>query len=198
MLAAIAFTGISRAASYHIEFKPVLNADELAGKRFTVVDFGGEKLYLWNLRYLTERDMEKVEVYRSAARAKTLMAGFKFAGDGRKRLYRFTKKFAKRRVAILADGQLITAPVVWVPVFMGDKVVVTWPGTEKQLWDLAEKVNRQNDGIVTFYIDETVKYNEAAADDWAKFYETFNKYFEAKRKSQAYTMANVDSEAIGG
>ena len=168
------------AAKNSIEFRLVLSQDEIEGKKYTTVKDGSETLYVWQLHYLTESDLEKVEVYRSTANARSLMVGFKFTVDGRKRLYNFTKKYAKRRVAIFADDKLVTAPIIWIPYFMGDKVVVRWPGSQKDLLEFASRVNKR-ETVVSLFIEEQGKYNDIASDEWAKYYERVNSFIEARR-----------------
>lgn len=167
-------------ASCHVEFRPVLSQDELQGKKFDKIECGPGVLYVWGWHYLSERDLEKVEAFRSGTRRGVLMAGFTFNKEGRKRLYKFTKKFAKRQVAIFVEGAFAAVPVVWAPYFMGDRVVVDWPGTKKELLALAGKINRR-DTVISLYIEEQGRYNDIAADAWASAYENCHRYMERKR-----------------
>lgn len=193
LLAITVMVPSAHCAQNHVEFKLVLSKGELEGKSFDVVKLGLEKLYIWRLHYLSDRDLDKVEIKRSATWANAFMIVIKFNKEGRKRLYKFTKKFAKRRVAIFADGKLMTTPIVWIPHFMGDKVVTRWPGSKKDLFDLAHKVNNANPSIGALYIEEQGAYNDAAADEWAKYYSNVNNFIEEKRKSMNADAREIES-----
>ena len=110
------------------------------------------------------------------------MVKFLFSEDGKKHLYRFTKRFSKRRVAILVNGKLTIAPVVWVPVFSGDRVVIPWLGTNKELAMFVDAIAKERQSLISLYADEVVTFNEVAADAWADVFENMNQYIEEKRK----------------
>lgn len=177
-----------------IEFRPVLSEGELQGKTFDLINSGGDSLYVWKLHYLSDHDLDRIDVTQSATKANIFMVVIKFNEDGKKRLYRFTKKFAKRRVAIFVEGKLVTAPVVWIPYFMGDKVVIKWPGSQKDLWAFANKVNSANPGIISLFIEEQGSYNDYAADEWARYYTELNNYIEQRRKRFASDVSITESE----
>ena len=184
MLLATILVGSSAGVANRVEFRLVLAKNELLHRQYDVIQNGPEALYVWKLHYLSDRDLETVEMMRSASKSNLFMIGFKFNKDGRQRLYRFTKKFKKRRVAIFADGKLVTAPLIWVPYFMGERVVVQWPGTERELRSFAYTINKK-ETIISLYIEETGKSNDIAADAWADLYGSLNKYVEKRSRQGA-------------
>ncbi len=144
----------------HIEFRLTLSPDELDGKKYETISIKGDDAHIWKYPYLTERDIKKVRMIRSFSSPDMLLLSLEFNEDGKKKLYRFTKKFADRKAAIFADGKLITCVKIGVPIFTSDVVVVVWPWTEKELKSFIKKVNREAEDRLTRYIEQQEKLNE--------------------------------------
>ena len=185
---------VAQGAPNRVEFRPVLSEAELGGKAYDVVTSGDETLYVWKLRYLGDNDLDKVDIRQSATKGGEFIIVIKFNKEGKKRLYKFTKKFAKRRVAIFVEGKLVTVPLVWIPHFMGDKVVAKWPGNRKDLFAFASKINNANPSIASLYIEEQANYNDAAAEEWGNYYTGLNRYIEEQRKRFAESSATTEAD----
>lgn len=176
------FSAAAIAGGDKIEFRPVLSQNELGDKRFDAVQNSGEIIYVWRLNYIADSDIEKIEILRSVNASRRLFVGFIFNDEGKKRLCYFSKKFEKKRLAIFAEGSFINTVPVAPPEFLGNKIIVRWPGTEPELRSLVLKVNKKPQGIMALYIEEQGKYNDVAAQAWAEAYGNINKYVEAKNK----------------
>ncbi len=176
------FSAAAIAGGNKIEFKPVLSQDELAGKRVDAVRNSSEIIYVWRLSYLADADIKNIEMFRSVNAPARLLLGIAFNEEGRNRLYHFSKKFGKRRLAVFAEGKFVSFVPAEPPVFLGNKVLVLWPGTEPDLRSLVFKVNKKPQGIASLYIEEQGKYNDIAADAWAEVYGNMNKYAEARSR----------------
>lgn len=179
------FSSASIAGGNNIEFRPVLSQDELGGKKFDAVRSSGENIYVWRLNYLADSDIKNIEMLRSVNLSRQLFVGVVFNDDGKKRLYHFSKKFGKRRLAVFAEDNFLSTIPAEPPVFLGDKVIVRWPGTETELRSFVFKVNKKPQGIASLYIEEQGKYNDTAADAWAEAYGNMNRYVEAKSRQFA-------------
>lgn len=189
-----AFAQTANPGPTNVAFKLVLSPSELAGKSFETVKAGNETLHIWNLNYLSDRDVGKTELIRTVGPDNQLMVSFVFNEEGKKKLYRFTKKYAKKRVAIFADSKLIGAPVVWLPNFMGERIVLRWPWSEKELRRFVSKMNTKPQTVIQLYIEEQGKYNDIAADSWGNMYTRMNNYFEARRRQTNADRSVVDAE----
>lgn len=176
----------------NVAFRPVLSKDDLEGKRFDPVRDGDETVYVWRLRYLADRDIKKVDVFQSAAAKGRLLVGFTVNDDGAKRLRYFTRKFGMRHLVIFADGKLIGMIPAVPPNFVGDKIVVKWPGTENELRAFATRMNKAPPGMLALYIEEIGKYNDVASDAWASAYEDINRFIEDKREDAVMGKALVE------
>jgi hypothetical protein len=179
-------------AGNSVAFRPALSKDDLDGKRFDLISDGGGTVYVWRLKYIADRDIKNVDIFHSAADKRRLLVGFTINEDGAKRLRYFTKKFGVRRLVIFADGRLVGMIPAVPPAFLGDKIVVRWPGTEKELRSFAGKMNAQPPGILSLYIEEIGRYNDVAVDAWVSAYEDVNKFIEAKREESKTGKALVE------
>ena len=178
-LAASTVLGDANQVEFRLIFLPAEtgkgNVESLAG--------GSEPFNAHKLPYLADRDIEKIEIFRSANVRGRLIASFIFNENGRKRLYRLTKVHGSGQIGIFMRGTLmITAPVL-PPMFLGEKVVVRWPGTEAELRELAAMVNHKpSSDVLALYIEEQGRYNDIAADSWADTYTAIGRYLEAKNR----------------
>jgi hypothetical protein len=196
ILAVISVSSLSFAGNI-IEFRLVLVPDESGSMEFDIVKDGADSVYAQKLPYLADRDIDSVEIFRSASAARQLLVGFKFNETGRKRIYNLTKRFAGRRIAIFADGRYMMSSSVISPVFFKEMAVIRWPGTEAELRKFAAELNKKPPGIIALYIEEQGKYNDVAADAWAEAYLSVNKFIEEKR-GQAVEARGIVEEAGGG
>jgi hypothetical protein len=176
------FVCFAAGAMNTVEFKLVLAPTEKEGTVVDTVKKGPGYVYVHKLPYLADRDIDRVEMFRSANTRGRLLVGFIFNESGKKRLYRLVKKYGTRRIAIFDEGRLIVSSSVLPPEFLGDRVVVRWPGTEDELRHFVLKVSRKPPGLFSLYIEEQGKYNDVAADAWAEAYMNVNKYITAKAK----------------
>lgn len=173
-----------------IEFRLNLTQADLSGKAYDTIQYGTGTINVWRLPYLTERDIEKVRMLRSISSPDTLLLSFEFNEDGKRRLYRFTKRFAKRKVGIFANGRLVANVEIAIPIFTGQMVVVTWPWSEKELKDFVKKVNTEAEGRLSGYLIEQQKINEAIHAKLTDVLNQFNKYMdgtseEVKKRPEA-------------
>jgi len=175
----------------NIEFRLLLSPNELSKKSFDTVKTGAKSIHVWKMRYLSDIDIEQVEIFRSTSSTK-LMVCFKFNEQGRKRLYRLTKKFQNRWIAIFTQGKLLTILPISIPVFMGDRVIVNWSGTDPELRELARRIEKRRETLLALYAEEQAKYNDIATDAWAVAYERVNNYFEQKRQEYVATVIDVE------
>jgi tRNA(adenine34) deaminase len=176
------FAALAIAGGNNIEFRPVLSQGELGGKSFDAIRNSGEIIYVWRLSYLADSDVKNVEMFRSVNVSRQFFVGVASNDEGKNRLRHFGKKFGKRRLAVFAEGNFLSTIPAEPPVFLGDKVIVRWPGTESELRSFVFKINKKPQGIASLYIEEQGKYNDVAADAWAEVYGNMNKYCEAKNR----------------
>jgi len=174
-----------------IEFRLILSPDELSGKSFDTLQTGSKRIHIWKMRHLSDTDIEQVEIFRSTSSA-NLMACFKFNEQGRKRLYRLTKRFQNRWMAIFTQGKLLTILPISIPVFMGERVIVNWSGTEPELQELAKRIEKKKETLLALYAEEQARYNDVATEAWAVAYQRVNNYFERKRQEYAATVIDVE------
>jgi hypothetical protein len=163
-----------------ISFRPVLYKAELDGKRYDVFTLAGSTGYVWKMRYLCERDIAKAEAFRSAGSG-ALLAAFTLNADGAKRLRHFTRKFGSRHLAVFVGKRLMGSIPAMPPSFIGDRIVIKWPGTEKGLRELVVGINRKPPGVIALYIEEQGRYNDTAADAWAELYLEVNRRIDSDR-----------------
>jgi hypothetical protein len=178
----------------NVAFRPLLVKGELEGKKFDTLANGDNPIFIWKLRYICERDISKAEMFSSATNRGRLLVGFTLNEDGAKRLRHFTKKFGARHLAIFAGKMFINTIPAIPPTFIGNKIVVRWPGTEKDLRELVININRKPPSVIALYIEEQGKYNEYAADAWANLYTEINDKIREDRRKHAEAMA-IASEA---
>ena len=195
LLCVISASSLSWAANL-VEIRLVLLPAEMEKEGFDVAKNGVDSVYVHKLPYLADRDIDKVEMFRSANEPGRLLVGFKFNETGKKRLYNFTKRFGQRRVAIFTEGRYVMSSSVISPVFLGGVVVIRWPGTESELRKFAFEMNKKPAGIISLYLEEQGKYNDVAADAWAETYANVNKYIEEKRAQAGGDRSLV--EEVGG
>lgn len=174
------FSSDALSVSNNVAFRPLINKNDLDGKKFDIVNNGDGEVYIWKLRYLADRDIEKVDIYRSASAPDRLLVGFTINQDGAKRLRHFTNRFGIRRLAIFADGRLLDMIPPVAPSFLGDRIVVRWPGSENELRRFALRINRKPPGMMALYIEEVGKYNDVAVEAWASAYTEANKFIEER------------------
>jgi hypothetical protein len=166
--------------SNYVAFRPLIAPDDLEGKKFDSITVSRGVIYVWKMRYIAERDIERIDIYRSAQDTARLLVGFKISADGAKRLRHFTAKFGPRHLAIFVDGRLLDMIPPAPPSFLGDRIVVRWPGTEKELRLFASRMNKKPPGMFALYIEEMGRYNDVAADAWASAYADVNRFIEEK------------------
>lgn len=149
------------------------------------------------LPYLADRDIEAVDIIVSlhTNNPNRFILRLKFNENGRRRLYRLTKLYRARKVAIFINGKLLLVTPVLPAVFIGDKVVIEWSRTENELRSVAAALNKKTPDIIELYVEETGKYNERASDSWADTYAAVNKYFEEKREEWAQDRNLVEESA---
>jgi hypothetical protein len=179
-------------SSNRVAFRPLVSDDDLEGKRTDTFPHNDGVVYIWKLRYLSDRDIDRVDIFRSATAANRLLVSFTINPDGAKRLRHFTNKFGMRRLAVFADGRLLDMIPPVPPAFLGDRIVVRWPGTERELRLFATNVNKRPPGIMALYIDEIGRYNGVAAEAWARAYEGFNRFVENGWANSKLDRAIVD------
>lgn len=197
LLCAIMFLYIvsssAAASENNIRFRPILSENELEGKKFDCIHSDGELICAWRLSYLTDRDIASAEMLRSATKADRLFLGLIFNKEGEKRLYHYVMKFGKRRLAIFAGGKVLLVVPATPPVFLGNKVIVPWRGTNRELRDFVFKVNKKPQSVISLYIEEQAQYNDVAAEAWADAYENVNKYMEGRRSQNVKEKALVEA-----
>ena len=176
----LCIAGMAPADPDHVQFKIVLLPGEEAVHNFDAVEIAGDTLYVWKFPYLADRDIERVDMLQSVSVRGRIFAAFNFNEHGKNRLYRLAKMYGSRRVVISADENILATTLILPPAFLGERVIVAWPGTESELRKLLLNVNKRQPGIITLYIEEQGRYNDVAADSWAEAYGNIVKYFESR------------------
>lgn len=190
----VCVSGMAPAGTDHVAFRLVLLPGEEAVRDFDAMEIAGETLYVWKFPYLADRDLERIDLFQSANVRGRYLVSFVFNEHGRNRLYRLAKLYGSRRVIITADGKLLTTLLILPPAFLGEQVIVAWPGSESELRALALNVNKKQPSLIALYIEEQGKYNDVAADAWAGVYGNIMRYFES-RSSQFNTARDLVDEA---
>lgn len=172
----------SEAAKNMVEFRLLLTPAEAHARGCDTVKIDGNTATICTLPYLADRDIENIEVLASINQNNRYLLRFTFNENGRRRLYRLTKKYRARQVAIIIGEKLVKTTAVLPAVFMGDTVVLKWSGTEKEIRSIARSMNKKLPDIFALYVEEMGKYNDAAADSWADVYTRVNSYVGGKQK----------------
>jgi len=165
----------SHSAVNHIEFRIVLNDEEVGDKDCNTVIDGDRVAHVWKPYFLSDSGIAEIMVFRSAVSPGKMMAGLMLNDQGKKQLSVISKKFSRHRVAIFVNNAFITILPVLPANSSSDMVVIVWPGKEKELCLIASHINKKPESVLTLYIDEIAKYNDVAADEWAKVYERITK-----------------------
>jgi hypothetical protein len=173
----------------NIEFRLVLDDMDMAGRDHDTVINGKEALRILRPYFLSDSDMDEIMILQSAVSPGKVMTGFRFNEQGKKHLAIILNKFPGRRIAIFAGKKFVTVLPVLPSGFSSDMIVITWPGKERELRKIASEINKKPASILTLYIDETAKYNEIAAEEWAKAYDKVasaleEKYREARSRAR--------------
>ena len=178
--------GKASAATSHIEFRLLLESGDMAGKEFDTIVRGAETLNIWKAFFLRDNDIAEALIFKSATVKGRLMAGFSFNDSGKNNLSVITKKFPNHRIAIFADGNFITVlPAQFMHSF-SDVLVIIWPRKEEELRKIVRDINKRPESILSLYIDETVKYNDVAAEEWAKVYQHVSSSLETVNKKKDF------------
>lgn len=164
----------------HITFRLVFNAEEPEAKDSDTVISGNEVLNISKLYFLNDSSIEEVMIFQSGVTPGKVMTGFRFNEQGKKQFSLVLKKFPDHRIAIFASRTLIKVLPPLPADFSSDMIVIPWPGKEKELRWIARKINKKPPNLLTLYMDETVKYNETAADEWANIYRNLISALEDK------------------
>lgn len=165
-----------------VEFRLLLTPEESKGRGCDKVSINGEIVTICTLPYLADRDIEAMEVFASSSERGRYMIRFTFNENGRRRLYRLTKKYRARKIAIFIGNRFMEVTPVLPAIFMGDKVVLRWQGSIKDLRSIAGSMNKKLPDIFALYVEEMGKYNDAAADSWADMYARVNSYVGGRQK----------------
>lgn len=182
-LAFLFFVQPSYGAINHIVFRLVLNEEELATQEYdTIINDNNEVLKVSKLYFLSDPNIDEVMIFKSAVTPDKIMTGLRFNEQGKKQLSLILKKFPNHKIAIFASKTFITTLPALPADFSSDMIVITWPRKEKELRWIAREINRKPPSLLTLYIDETAKYNDRAADQWAKVYENVTAMLEKKRQ----------------
>lgn len=181
------------AAENSVEFKPVLSETETKAALFDVIQKDNETLYVHRLPFLADRDVEEVEIFRSANVPGRLLVGFTFNENGKVRFRLLVKNFRKKRVVVYGAGKLVAVSPVLPPEVSGERVVIGWPGTEEELRAFALGINKKPPGLLALYIEEQGRYNDIAADMWAEIYGTIDRYVASKSKQVTSDRSMVDA-----
>ena len=166
----------------HITFKLVLNKEEPEIKEFDTVISGNEALNVSKFYFLNDASIEEVMIFHSGFTPGKMMTGFRFNEQGKKQFSLILSKFPNHRIAIFASKTLIKVLPPLPADFSSDMIVIPWPGKAKELDWIAREINKKPPSLLTLYIDETAKYNEAAADEWANIYRNLAAALEEKVK----------------
>lgn len=175
-------TCTSYAAIDRITFKLVLNPDDPDIKESDTVIKDGEVLNVSKFFFLNDSCIEEVMIFQSGVTPGKMMTGFRFNGQGKHQFNLILKKFPKHRIAIFAGRTLIKVLPPLPDDFSSDMIVIPWPGKTKELQWIAREINKKPASLLTLYMDETAKYNEAAADEWANIYRNLSTALEQKVK----------------
>jgi len=158
----------------------------MAGKECDTIIRGAETLNIWKAYFLRDNDIAEAFIFRSATVKGRLMAGLSFNESGKNNLSLITKKFPEHRIAVFADGAFVTVlPVQFMESF-SDVLVIIWPRKENELRLIVRDINKKPESIISLYIDETVKYNDVAADQWAKVYQHVSATLEGSNKKRDF------------
>lgn len=169
----------------HIVFKLVLNKGEPEAKECDTVISGNEVLNVSKLYFLNDAGIEEIMIFHSAVTQGSIMTGFRFNEQGKRQLSLILKKFPNHRIAIFASRTLITVLPALPADFSSDMIVIKWPRKEKELRWIAREINKKPASLLTLYIDESAKYNETAADEWANIYRNLTTAIEDKTKERS-------------
>ncbi len=170
----------------HIEFRLVLDQEEMGDKECDTIIKGAEVLNIWKLYFLRDNDINEVMIFRSATIEGRFMAGFNFNETGKTNLSTIMKKFPSHRIAIFANGAFVTVLPAKFMNSLSDILVIIWPRKEEELRVIARDINKKPESILSLYIDETVKYNDVAADEWAKIYQHVTTTLENSNKKRDF------------
>ncbi len=193
ILSLLFFIRDTEASQNTVEFRLLLTPEESKARGCDKVKIDGEAVNICTLPYLADRDIEHMEVFSSMNEPNRYLIRFTFNEHGKRMLYRLTKKYRGRSVAIFVGGKLIETAHVLPAVFMGEKVVIRWSGKERELRKIAEAMNKKLPDILALYAEEIGKYNDAAADSWAGAYMRVNSYIEGRQKQFRRDQALVEA-----
>lgn len=198
ILFALVFTHTAEGSVNILEVRLILTPEESKILGCDKMKDGINVVNVCTLPYLADRDIAQVDIILSLYKSSRhrFILRLKFNENGRRRLYRLTKRYRARRVAIFVNGNLVLTTPVLPAVFIGDKVAIQWTRSEKELRAVAASLNKKTPDIIELYVDETVKYNERAADSWAETYASINRYIEEKRQELFHDRALVEEGAM--
>lgn len=163
-------------------FKLIFIPADMKGQIVDEIKDKPDCVYVHSLPYLADTDVEEVDVLRSANVRGRLLVSFIFNIEGKKKLTTLVKTYGTKRIAIYSDGKLITKVSIVPPSFMGNRIVISWPGTEKELRSFAQKAGHEQPDMLTLYIEETQKYHDTASEAWASAYDNVAKYIQSKNR----------------
>jgi len=164
----------------HITFRLVLNAGEPEAEESDTIISNNEILNISKLYFLNDASIEEVMIFQSGVTPGKIMTGFRFNEQGKKQFSLVLKKFPDHRIAIFAGRTLIKVLPPLPPDFSSDMIVIPWPRKAKELQWIAREINKKPPNLLTLYMDETAKYNETAADEWANIYRNLISALEEK------------------
>ncbi len=167
----------------YVEFRLAMDDKESVGDRECSKVIDGKRVICVTKPYFfNDSGIAEVMIFRSAVTPGRLMAGFMLNELGKKQLSVVLNKFPNHKIAIFVNDTFIAVMPPLSAEAVSDMVVIPWPGKEKDLSMIALEINKKPASILTLYIDETAKYNDVAADAWARVYENVAGMGKSKRK----------------